>query len=83
MSNNKGGNQNPAGQHFHDGQKNYQHSNERNPDHARSDTRKNQYEDYDQKLTNDENYDLNNPKGTDEEMDFRDRQDNLEGNKTD
>ncbi|HEY0092174.1 MAG TPA: hypothetical protein VGB43_06790 [Flavobacterium sp.] len=78
MKTSKSGNQNPRGQILNDGQKHYQHSNERNPDHVRDNTRKNQYQDYDQKLTNDENYDLNNPDGTDQKMDFRDKLNNLE-----
>ncbi len=66
---------NRPGQQWHDGQKNYQGSNEVNRDHARSDTRKNQYEDHDERLTNDANFEEGRPT---EKMDFRDKQDNLE-----
>jgi len=83
MSSNKGGNQNPQGQHFHDSRNNMPHTNEKHQFHERDDTTKHQYQDYDQQLTNDENFDLNNPDGTDKKMDYRDRLDNLEAGKTD
>lgn len=59
----------------HDGQKNYQHSNQRNPDNVRNDTAKHQYADHDQE-TNDANF----TEGHDlsRQMDFRDKKDNLE-----
>lgn len=50
---------NNGGQQRHDGQKNYQHSNQRNPDNVRNNTRDHQYKEYDSELTNDENYDIN------------------------
>ena len=65
---------NSSGGQRHDGQKNYQHSNQRNPDNIRDNTRKNDYQDYEENLTNDEKFTAGNP---DEEMDFRDRQHNL------
>ncbi len=61
---------------MHDGQKNYQNSNERNPDNARSDTRKHQYEDHEGQHKDDALFKEGHPK---EEMDFRDKEDNLEG----
>ncbi len=60
---------------MHDGQKNYQNSNEVNRDHARSDTRKNQYEDHENQHKDDALFDEGRPT---EKMDFRDKQDNLE-----
>lgn len=42
----------------HDGQKNYQNSNQRNPDNIRDNTRDHDYKEYDENLTNDENFDL-------------------------
>lgn len=50
---------NHQNQQRHDGQKNYSNSNERNPDHARSATRKHHYKEHEETLTNDENYSLN------------------------
>lgn len=41
----------------HDGQKNYQHSNQRNPDNIRNATRDHQYKEHDETLTNDANFD--------------------------
>lgn len=62
-------------QQRHDGQKNYQHSNQRNPDNVRSNTSKHQYSDHEEE-TNDANFvgghDLSG------EMDFRDKRDNLQ-----
>ena len=45
-----------SGRH-HDGQKNYQNSNQRNPDNVRDNTRDHRYKDYEEKLTNDANFD--------------------------
>jgi hypothetical protein len=72
-------NNNSGSQQRHDGQKDYQNSNERNRDHARSDTRDHEYKEYDETLTNDANFKDGQPiKG---EMDFDDTQDNVsEGN---
>jgi hypothetical protein len=69
-------NNNTGGQQRHDGQKNYQHSNERNPDHNRSDTHKHEYKDYDEALTNDANFEGGKPIAG--EMDFDDKNDNTE-----
>jgi len=81
-NNNSPGNQNGGGGHQHDGQKNYQHSNQRNPDNVRNDTRKNQYEDYEEKLTNDENFEDGKAVENEDDMDFRDKQNNLESDDT-
>ncbi len=61
----------------HDGQKNYQHSNQRNPDNVRNDTSKHQYAEHDDE-TDDANYTSGRVSFMGEEMDFRDKQDNLE-----
>ena len=50
-------------------------ANHRAGDNPRSDTQKHQYSDYDEKLTNDEEFKDGKPK---EKMDFRDKDDNLE-----
>jgi len=64
---------NNGGQNRHDGQKNYQHSNERNRDNVREATRKHEYRENDEKLTNDANYDeKGNPK-TDVRFDDKDQ----------
>lgn len=69
-------------QQRHDGQKNYQHSNQRNPDNIRDNTRDHVYKDYDEKLTNDENYniDTNQIKGN---PDFDDTKQNVDKHKSD
>ncbi len=66
---------NNGGQNRHDGQQNYQHSNQRNRDNARSDTSKHQYADHGEE-TNDANF----TEGHDlsQNMDFRDKRGNLE-----
>lgn len=68
-------------QQKHDGQKNYQHSNQRNPDNIRDNTRDRVYKDYDKKLTNDENYniDTNQIKG---KPDFDDTKQNVDKHKS-
>lgn len=66
---------NNNGQHRHDGQKNYQQSNQRNPDNVRSDTSKHQYSQHDQE-TNDANF--GEEKNLEKDMDFRDKRENLE-----
>ncbi|MFT3796304.1 hypothetical protein [Flavobacterium sp.] len=48
---------NNAGGQRHDGQKNYQHSNQRNPDNIRNATRDHEYKEHDETLTNDANFD--------------------------
>lgn len=49
-------------QQLHDKQQNYAHSNERNRDNIRDNTREKQYKEHDQTLTNDENYDVDTKK---------------------
>jgi len=71
-------NNNSGNQRMHDGQKHYQHSNEVNRDHARSNPDKHQYKEHDETLTNDENFKAGVPKANTDEMDFRDKLDNLE-----
>ena len=44
-------------EHLHDGKENYQHSNQRNPDNVRNNTRDHQYKEHDKTLTNDANFD--------------------------
>jgi hypothetical protein len=59
----------------HDGQQNYQHSNQRNRDNVRNDTSKHQYAEHAEE-TNDANFvDGRDLTG---DMDFRDKKDNLE-----
>jgi hypothetical protein len=72
-------NNNNSGQQKHDGQKNYQHSNQRNPDNVRNNTRDHTYKDHDEELTNDANFDSNSHtlKG---DMDFDDTKENVNKN---
>jgi hypothetical protein len=66
---------NNAGQNRHDGQKNYQHSNQRNRDNVRDNTAKHRYAEHEEE-TNDANFvEGHNLSG---DMDFRDKMDNLE-----
>lgn len=76
--NNNSGKSNQGQQH--DGQKNYQNSNQRNPDNVRNDTRDHEYKEYDEKLTNDANYDIDSHevKG---DPDFDDTRENVSKNK--
>jgi len=74
-------NNNSAGQQRHDGQKNYQHSNQKNPDNVRNNTRDHDYKEYDETLTNDANFDINN-QNVSEEMDFDDKRENVSKNKS-
>jgi hypothetical protein len=69
---------NNSGQQRHDGQKNYQHSNQRNPDNVRSNTEKHRYAEYEDELTNDQNFSAGKPTSMGDDMDFRDKADNLE-----
>lgn len=69
-------NNNSGGQQKHDGQKNYQHSNQRNPDNVRNNTRDHEYKDYNEALTNDVNYEEG--KLTKGEVDFDDKLQNEE-----
>lgn len=61
----------------HDDQHHYHHSNQRNPDNIRQDTQKHRYQGHDDMLTNDENFKEGRQK-RDTEMDFRDKNENLE-----
>jgi len=61
----------------HNGQRDYQHSNQRNADNARSDVHKHHYADHD-KETDDANFSAGRLSFLGEEMDFRDKEDNLE-----
>jgi hypothetical protein len=65
----KKNNQNPNNNSQHDNSK---------KGSDRSDTRKHQYQDYDQVLTNDENYDADTQKFKGEEPDFDDKLNNEE-----
>jgi len=69
---------NNSGGHRHDGQKNYQHSNQRNPDNVRNNTRDHEYKEYDETLTNDAKFKEGLSK--DGEMDFDDTQQNVTDN---
>lgn len=60
---------NKGGQARHDGQKNYDHSNQRNPDNVRNATRKHEYKEHDETLTNDQNYDAKGRLTTEGEFD--------------
>lgn len=73
---------NKGGQQRHDGQKNYQNSNQRNPDNVRNDTQKHEYKDHDEKLTNDANFDVDTQKAK-IKMDFDDKLDNVSKNEKD
>ncbi len=68
------GNIQPGGNR-NDGQKNLQH--EHRPTNIRSNPREEQYSEYHDKLTNDENFHAGKPDNP-EEMDFRNKFDNLE-----
>jgi len=59
---NQGGNGKRNSGHQHDGQKNYQNSNQRNPDNVRNNTRAHHYEEHDETQTNDANFDAGKPK---------------------
>ena len=71
--NNGGSGKRQTGQH--DGQKNYQHSNQRNPDNVRSNPRDHEYKDYDSELTNDANFESGEPQVN---LDMDDQQQNVE-----
>ncbi len=64
-------NNNNGNQRQNDKQQNYAHSNERNPDNIRDNTRDHKYKEHDKTLTNDENYDVDTQKAK-KDMDFRD-----------
>ena len=63
-------------EHQHDGQENYQHSNQRNPDNVRNNTRDHQYKEHDKTLTNDANFDADGKPKVDMELD--DKNQNVE-----
>ncbi len=67
-----------SGKQNHDGQKNYQHSNQRNPDNIRNNTRDHEYKEYDETLTNDENFDASTGKPKKGDMEFDDKKQNVE-----
>lgn len=71
-------NNNSGSQQRHDGQRDYQHSNQRNPDNVRNNTRDHQYKHHEE-LTNDANFDINNAevKG---DLDFSDTKENVNPN---
>ena len=81
LNNGASGKTNQGGQQQHDGQKNYQNSNQRNPDNVRNDIRDHQYKEFDKTLTNDENYDIDSHevKG---DPDFSDTTENVSKNKS-
>jgi hypothetical protein len=62
-----------GGQARHDGQQNFQHSNQRNPDNVRNATRDHEYREYDEELTNDARFENGNAP---ENADFRDTREN-------
>jgi len=87
MGNPNNGNQgqgklNHGSQQHNDKQKNYAHSNERNRDNIRDNTRDHTYKDHDQTLTNDQNYNLYNDK-IEGDPDFRDTKLNANKDETD
>lgn len=56
-------------------------NNNKNDSNNRSDTRKHQYKDHDEVLTNDENYDVDSKKFKGQEPDFDDKLNNEEKNR--
>lgn len=62
-----------GGQSRHDGQQNYQNSNQRNPDNVRNATRDHDYKEYDETLTNDANFENGNAP---DDADFKDTREN-------
>lgn len=73
---------NKGGQARHDGQKNYDHSNQRNADNIRNATRKHEYKEHDETLTNDENYSLNS-KQIKGDPEFDDKRQNVDKHQND
>ena len=74
LKNGASGKGNPG--HQHDGQKDYQNSNQRNPDNVRNDTRDHQYKEHDKTLTNDANFDADGKPKVNMELD--DKNQNVE-----
>jgi hypothetical protein len=73
---------NNSGGQRHDGQKNYQNSNQRNPDNIRNATRDHEYKEHDETLTNDANFDSGtNQAKTD--MEFDDKRENVDKHQQD
>ncbi|NMH29005.1 hypothetical protein [Flavobacterium silvaticum] len=68
---------NKGAQQRHDGQKNYDHSNQRNPDNVRNATQKHHYKEHDETLTNDENFNIDTNQ-IDVNMEFYDKDQNVE-----
>lgn len=73
---------NSGGQHRNDKQKNYDNSNLRNPDNVRNATRKHEYKEHDETLTNDENYSLDSKK-IKGEPEFDDKRQNVDKHQND
>lgn len=59
LNNGASGKGNPG--HRHDGQKDYQNSNQQNPDNVRNNTRDHRYKEHDETATNDANFDGGKP----------------------
>lgn len=70
LNNGASGKGNPG--HRHDGQKDYQNSNQRNPDNVRNSTRDHRYKEHDETATNDANFDSGKPTG-DLQLDDKDQ----------
>ncbi len=66
-------------QQYNDKQENYAHSNERNRDNIRDNTRDKQYKEHDKTLTNDENYDVDTQK-IQVDAEFDDKNQNVDKN---
>ncbi|HEX8269641.1 MAG TPA: hypothetical protein VF581_07085 [Flavobacterium sp.] len=62
INNGNPGNSDHGSQQHNDNRKNYAHSNERRRDNIRDNTRDHEYKEFDETLTNDENYNLYNDK---------------------
>ncbi len=80
MSNNNNNGQGKVSQQsqqYNDKQQNYAHSNERNRDNIRDNTREKQYKEHDATLTNDENYDVDTQK-IQVEAEFDDKNQNVD-----
>ena len=80
LNNNNSGKGKGKSAPLHDGQANYDHSNQRNRDNIRDNTRDHDYKEYDKTLTNDENFDINSKK-VKGNPDFDDTKQNVDKNK--
>ncbi len=67
---------NNSGGQRHDGQKNYQNSNQRNPDNIRNATRDHEYKEHDKTLTNDALFDAESQRPQ-VDMEFDDKNENV------